>query len=538
MAVSRVLPHNLEAEQSVLGCVLMDQELQSELLTELKEGDFYNESHKTIFNAMCEIYNQSKPVDLITLCDKLDGDGKLEQVGGISYVTDLTGVIPSTANYRSYFDIVRRDGILRAFIRSANKILEDCYGSSDSDASLSLAEKSIYDISAENDTSTLSLLSEKLGDVLHKFEEIGKDSNAFAGLKSGFIEMDKFTNGFRRGNLIILAARPSNGKTTLAMNIVENAAIQSDAVCAVFALEMTKEELAQRMLCSISGVDNGRAIRGQIDEEGWQKLWAARKKLSDRKIFVDDTSITTPGEILSKCRRLKSKQGRLDLIVVDHIQLMEVQKGGTKRGDNRQQEITQISRNLKMIAKELDVPVIALSQLSRLVTNRTGQKPVLSDLRESGAIEQDADIVMFIHRPDKVAEESEIAKGKVMKNVAEILIEKNRAGSTGSFELLFKGGNTKFVDLPKDYKSQFETVQTGGGRDMPPAPEDIDDAPFDPDNATSFAPPEDEGTFTPPDDVFDASELFEKMPKGERGSTEQNGDNDIKVGQTDINDIF
>ena len=537
MATSRVLPHNLEAEQSVLGCVLMDQELQSELLTELKEGDFYNESHKTIFNAMCDIYNQSKPVDLITLCDKLDGEGKLDQVGGIAYVTDLTGVIPSTANYRSYFEIVRRDGILRALIRSANKILEDCYGSSDSDASLSLAEKSIYDISAENDTSTLSLLSEKLGDVLHKFEEIGKDQNAFAGLKSGFTEMDKFTNGFRRGNLIILAARPSNGKTTLAMNIVENAAIQSDAVCAVFALEMTKEELAQRMLCSISGVDNGRAIRGQIDEDGWKKLWAARKKLSDRKIFVDDTSITTPGEILSKCRRLKSKQGKLDLIVVDHIQLMEVQKGGTKRGDNRQQEITQISRNLKMIAKELDVPVIALSQLSRLVTNRTGQKPVLSDLRESGSIEQDADIVMFIHRPDKVAEESEIAKGKVMKNVAEILIEKNRAGSTGSFELLFKGGNTKFVDLPKDYKAQFETVQTGGGRGIPPMPEDVEDAPFDADNAQSYEPPAgDEGMFTPPEDgVFNASELFEKMPSGDANNSEPS---EIKIGQTDIDEIF
>ena len=349
--------------------------------------------------------------------------------------------------------------------------------------------------------------------------------------------MDKFTNGFRRGNLIILAARPSNGKTTLAMNIVENAAIQSDAVCAVFALEMTKEELAQRMLCSISGVDNGRAIRGQIDEDGWKKLWAARKKLSDRKIFVDDTSITTPGEILSKCRRLKSKQGRLDLIVVDHIQLMEVQKGGTKRGDNRQQEITQISRNLKMIAKELDVPVIALSQLSRLVTNRTGQKPVLSDLRESGSIEQDADIVMFIHRPDKVAEESEIAKGKVMKNVAEILIEKNRAGSTGSFELLFKGGNTKFVDLPKDYKAQFETVQTGGGRGIPPMPEDVEDAPFDADNAPSYEPPAgDEGMFTPPEDgVFNASELFEKMPSGDANNSESS---EIKIGQTDIDEIF
>jgi len=476
MPASRVLPHNLEAEQSVLGCILMDQDLQSELITDITTDDLYIEAHKDIFTAMCEIYGQSKPIDLVTLSDKLDSSGKLELVGGISYLTDLTSVIPSTANYRSYLEIVKRDGTLRKLIRSANKILEDSYASSDSDASLSLAEKLVYDISAEHDTSTLTPITDNFGDVLHKFEEISKDANAFAGLKSGFKMMDEYTNGFRRGNLIILAARPSNGKTTLAMNIVENCAMQSGAVCAVFALEMTKEELAQRMLCSVSGVDNGDAIRGNLDDEGWQRLWAARKKLAETKIFVDDTSITTPAEILSKCRRLKSKQG-LDLIVVDHIQLMEITKAG-KRSDNRQQEITEISRNLKMIAKELDVPVIALSQLSRQVTGRKGQKPVLSDLRESGSIEQDADIVMFIHRPDKVAEEDEIAKGKVMKNVAEILIEKNRAGSIGSFELLFKGGNTKFVDMPADYKSQFE-IQHAGTPERRPLNSDLESAPFD-----------------------------------------------------------
>ncbi len=289
---------------------------------------------------------------------------------------------------------------------------------------------------------------------------MSKDANAFTGLKSGFKMMDKYFNGFRRGNLIILAARPSNGKTTLAMNIVENAALQSNAVCAVFSLEMTKDELAQRMMCSVSGVSSEQIITGGADEEAWRKIWTARKKLNDVKIYIDDTSITTPQEILSKCRRLKSKVG-LDLVVVDHIQLMEVRKGGVKRSDNRQQEITEISRNLKMIAKELDVPVLALSQLSRLVTGRKGQRPVLSDLRESGAIEQDADIVMFIHRPDKVAEEEEIAKGKVARNVAEILVEKNRSGATGSFELLFSGGTTKFVDMPADYKSRGDIYHAG-----------------------------------------------------------------------------
>ena len=338
MSASRVLPHNLEAEQSILGCILIDNDLQSELITELKTDDFYVEAHKDIFTAMSEIYSNSQPIDLVTLSDKLDGAGKLEMVGGISYLTDLTSVIPSTAHHRSYLEIVKRDGTLRKLIRSATKIIEESYDSVDSDASLSIAEKLIYDISAEHDTSTLTLISEEFANVLHKFDEIGKDANAFAGLKSGFKAMDDYTNGFRRGNLIILAARPSNGKTTLAMNIVENAAVQSNAVCAVFALEMTKEELAQRMLCSISGVDNNDAIKGNLDDDGWKRLWAARKKLAETKIYVDDTSITTPGEVLSKCRRLKSKVG-LDLIVIDHIQLMEITKSG-KRTDNRQQEIT------------------------------------------------------------------------------------------------------------------------------------------------------------------------------------------------------
>ena len=487
----RVLPHNLEAEQSILGCILMDPELQSELLTELNEDDFYEESHKNIFGAMREIYNKGKPIDFITLSDKLENMAKLDAVGGMAYLSEIANIVPSAANHRFYSEIVRRDSVLRKLIRSANKIIEDSYASDDSDGSLSMAEKLIYDISAEHDTSSLNPINNSFDDIIKEFEEINKDASAHAGLRSGFKEMDSFTNGFRKGNLIILAARPSNGKTTLAMNIVENAALQSGAVCAVFALEMTTAELAKRMLCSISGVSNNDATRGNLDENSWAKLWAARKKLASAKIFVDDTSITTPAEILSKCRRLKSKNG-LDLIVVDHIQLMEVAKGGVKRGDNRQQEITEISRNLKMIAKELDVPVIALSQLSRLVTGRKGQRPMLSDLRESGAIEQDADIVMFIHRPDKVMEAEDTGtsgnKNAVMKNVAEILVEKNRAGEVGSFKLLFKGDNTKFVDLPAGYshpEQREERPQRSHGEpapideaslyglptDMPPAPD-------------------------------------------------------------------
>ena len=251
---------------------------------------------------------------------------------------------------------------------------------------------------------------------------------------------------------MILAARPSIGKTTLSMNIVENVAVRENAVCAVFALEMTKEELAQRMVCAVSNVSNQDAVNGKLEDDDWRKLWEAQKIISNTKIYVDDTSMTNCAEILSKCRRLKSREGRLDLIVVDHIQLMNAEKSS----DSRQQEVTEISRGLKMIAKELNVPVLALSQLSRSITGRKGQRPMLSDLRESGAIEQDADVVMFIHRPDLAAEDKELESGKIKKNVAEIIVAKNRAGECNSFDLLFKGEKSKFINPPAGYMENQE----------------------------------------------------------------------------------
>ncbi len=478
---TNAMPYNLEAEQSVLGSILIDMELQYEIISKLKEEDFYLESHKLIFSAMYQISSVNTPVDLVTLSDVMEKNATLEKAGGMDYLTSLARTTPSAANYNYYLDIVKRDSTLRKLIRSADKISDDARNSNDYRKSVGFAEKCIYDISEQLDTSSLTNINGSFNKILDKFENIQKNKDYFQGLKTGFTELDKLTNGLHTGNLIILAARPSIGKTTLAMNIVENIAIKEKAVCAVFALEMTKEELAQRMMCSVANVSNQSALKGKLEDEDWQKLWQAQKILNDTKIFVDDTSMTTCAEILSKCRRLKSREGSLGLVVVDHIQLMNA----IKQSDSRQQEITEISRGLKMISKELDVPVIALSQLSRLVTGRKGQKPVLSDLRESGAIEQDADIVMFIHRPDLAAEEKEIEQGKVKKNVAQIIIAKNRAGECRDFDLLFKGENSKFINPPANYindiqipaergkKRDFERISDG---DVPPVSDD--DAPL------------------------------------------------------------
>ena len=451
-----VLPYNLEAEQSVLGSILIDMELQYEIVSKLRENDFYLESHKLIFASIASLNAKNRPVDVVTLSDDMEKCATLEKAGGMDYITELAKSTPSAANYQYYLDIVKRDSTLRKLIRGADEIIKEAQNSSDHMRSVAFAEKSVYDISEQLDNSTLTNLNKEFTGILKKYENIQKDKDYFQGLKTGFTGLDNLTNGLHAGNLVILAARPSIGKTTFAMNIVENVAIREKAVCAVFALEMTKEELGQRMICSVSNVSNQDAVKGKLQDEDWQKLWEAQKILGETKIYVDDTSMTTCPEILSKCRRLKSREGKLDLIVVDHIQLMNA----VKQSDSRQQEVTEISRGLKMIAKELSVPVLALSQLSRQITSRKGQRPELSDLRESGAIEQDADIVMFIHRPDKVADDKEVEQGKVKKNVAEIILAKNRAGECNSFELLFKGERSKFINMPADYVADMQVPYT------------------------------------------------------------------------------
>ena len=442
-----VVPHNIEAEQSLLGCLLFDREIQLEVMPSLVVDDFYAESHKHIFEAMDSIYKSNNAIDLVTVCDELEKNALLNEAGGISYVTQLTNMIPSAANYKYYLDIVKRDGVLRKLIRSSQEIIADAIVSTDSDETVASAEKKLFDISTTLDTSTMVKIDSVVPQVIDKFNAINKDKNAFQGLKTGFKSLDYLLNGLHKTDLILLAARPAMGKTSFAMNIVENIAVNENKVCAVFSLEMGREQLAQRMLCSLAEVSMQDALKGKLDKDKWERLIKAQAQLNTAKIFIDDSSMVTPSEILSKCRRLKRRYG-LDLVMIDYLQLMNGSKN--KNQDNRQQEISEISRSMKILAKEIEVPVIALSQLSRSVESRTGHKPQLSDLRESGAIEQDADIVMFIHRPDKAASEKELAEGAVQQNVAEILVAKHRNGATaenGEIKLYFNGGCTKFMNL-------------------------------------------------------------------------------------------
>ncbi len=435
------MPHSLEAEQSLLGCLLIDTKIQVEIFAYLKEEDFYAESHKYIFNAMAEIVKNNQPIDLVTLTDMLEKRGDLVQAGGIAYLTELTNIMPSSASYARYLDIVTRDSMLRKLIHGSTGIIEECKQSTDKNQALAFAERTIFDISETADTSEMVRVDEVIPGVMNMIDELTNNPNAYKGLKTNFHGVDETLNGLNKSDLIILAARPAVGKTSLAMNIVENLALQGN-VCAVFSLEMSKEQLTQRLLCSVAGVSMSNMLRGKLIRQEWLRLNKAKQLLADAKIFVDDSTLITPQEILSKCRRLKRKVG-LDFIMIDYIQLMT---SANKKADNRQQEISEISRYLKILAKEINVPVLALSQLSRAVESRKG-RPQLSDLRESGAIEQDADIVMFIHRPDKNATEKELAEGSVQPNVAEIIVEKNRHGKTDTVKLYFKGECTKFLNL-------------------------------------------------------------------------------------------
>lgn len=438
----RDIPHNLEAEQALLGCLMIDPVVATEVFSSLKEDDFYSESNKYIFNAMDRLVRENKVVDLVTLTDELEKEGNLENAGGIAYLTELTNFMPSTANYREYLEIVSRDSLLRKLIKGSSEIITDCRTSKDKSASLAFAEKKIFDISGSVETSKLVRIDSVIPDVLMKIDMASSDKSALRGIRTRYKGLDSLTDGLHKSDLIILAARPSVGKTSFAMNIVGNVAMQGYS-CAVFSLEMSKEQIVQRLLCSVADVSLSHVSRGEMTQQEWTKFMRANEILSKANIYIDDSAMITPQEVLSQCRRLKAKQG-LDLVMIDYIQLMS--NGKITKDDSRQREISDISRNLKILAKEINVPVIALSQLSRAVETRKG-RPQLSDLRESGAIEQDADIVMFIHRPDKGADPKEIDSGNIKKNVAQILVEKHRNGATGMVELYFDGEKTKFLNI-------------------------------------------------------------------------------------------
>ncbi len=476
---NNVMPNHLDAEQALLGCMLIDNEILPDVLEKLSDEDFYQESHQYILSAMKMNYNSHRPVDLVTLIDKLETEGNLEKAGGVAYLTDLTQNTPSSANYNTYFDIVRRDSVNRKLIRAAREIIKYSQTSDDSLKSVQYAESLIYDISRTNDSSSVKDIRESDGidRVINKFQLLAENKDAYRGVMTGFTRLDRLTNGLQKTDLIVIAARPGMGKTSIAMNIIENAALNCDKVCAVFSLEMPETQIIQRLMCSYAGVSMSKALSGELTPNEWKKLAKAIEKMRRSRINIDDSSRVTPAEILSKCRRIKAKNnGQLDLIMIDYIQLMS---SGKKSGEvNRTQEVAEITRELKIMAKELNVPVIALSQLRRMQT----KEPQLSDLRESGAIEQDADIVMFINRPDVTATDEEIKKNNIVKGMADLIIAKHRNGGLDRIKLRFKGELTKFVN-PEPDDDISEPVYDNADDNLPPPPDSAPDENF---NAEDF----------------------------------------------------
>ncbi|MCD8205425.1 MAG: replicative DNA helicase [Clostridia bacterium] len=484
MADGLTMPASLEAEQSLLGCMIIDNDICVDVLESLDEIDFYQQSHKYILECMKEIYAERKPVDLVTLSDKMETKQYLDKCGGMEYLTEIASSIPTAANFRHYFDIVRRDSTNRALIRAAGEIQKNAMTVDDAESNIAAAEKLVYDISETRDTSTMKDIrtSGGVAEVMDKFQLIHNDKNALKGVMSGFSGLDRLTNGFQKGDLIVIAARPGMGKTSLSMNIVENAITGSQkAVCVVFSLEMPQIQILQRLVCSNAHVSMKKALAGELLPEDWKNLAKAQARLEECSLFIDDSSRMTPAEVLSKCRRIKASEKRLDLVMVDYIQLMT--PGANYRlTENRSEEVGRITRELKIIAKELDVPILALSQLRRIEGNK---EPQLSDLRESGAIEQDADIVMFINRPDVNLSAKEladsVASGAVVKDEAQLKIAKHRNGETGTVKLHFNGEFTQFVSAAtsteEDYaSSKFSSAKSKS--DAAPKNFDDDNTPF------------------------------------------------------------
>jgi len=437
--MQRIPPNSIEAEQSVLGAMLLDKEAIS-VAAEILEGeDFYREVHSEIFQAVVSIFNDGEPVDLITLTDRLKSRKTIEAIGGPAYLAKLMDVVPITHNIGYYAKIVKEKSILRKLIKSSNIIVSKCYDNAEDPASIvDEAEKSIFDISLSRSTQGFIPIKKILASNFDRIEELYLNKGKITGVPTGFADLDSKLSGLQKSDLILIASRPSMGKSSLMMNIVQNASVKEKFPAAIFSLEMSKEQLSQRLLCSEALIDAHRLRTGDITEDEWIKLARAMGILSDKPIFIDDTPAITVTEMRAKCRRLKIEHG-LGLVLVDYLQLMQ----GSGRYDNRQQEISDISRSLKALAKELEVPVVALSQLSRAPEMRADHRPILSDLRESGAIEQDADVVMFLYRDEYYHPDTE------KRNIGEVIIAKQRNGPTGIVELVWLGQFTKFADKSK-----------------------------------------------------------------------------------------
>ncbi|PKR77413.1 replicative DNA helicase [Halalkalibacillus sediminis] len=446
----RTPPHNIEAEQSVLGAVFLEPNAIVSASEILEADDFYRISHQRLFETMVRLTDKGEPIDLVTITTELSDLQILDEVGGVSYLTDIANSVPTAANIEYYARIVQEKSMLRRIISAATNIVTNTYEESEEvEDVLDYAEKTMLDVSQSKTSSKFRNIKDVLINVYDNIEQLHHHDEDVTGVPTGYKDLDHITSGFQKNDLIIIAARPSVGKTAFALNISQNVAVNAQENVAIFSLEMGAEQLVMRMLCAEGNIDAQRLRTGSLQSEDWGKLTMAMGSLSDAGIFIDDTPGVKVNEIRSKCRRLKQEQG-IGMVMIDYLQL--IQGSGNSR-ENRQQEVSEISRQLKALARELEVPVVALSQLSRGVEQRQDKRPMMSDLRESGSIEQDADIIGFLYRDDYYDDESE------NENIIEIIIAKQRNGPIGTVELAFVKEYNKFVDLDRRY----------GEADVPPA---------------------------------------------------------------------
>jgi len=435
----RVPPHNLEAEESVIGSCLLSREAIADVLEIVDAADFYKPAHTEIFNAILELYGKGEPIDAVTLADELRRRSTLDQVGGKPYIFTLVQSVPTPGSAAHYARIVEEHALLRRLIDASHRISDIAYQiPEDVDEAVDHSEDLIYQVSQRRATGDFRALKDLLTENMEMVEKLYEQGSSITGLPTGFHDLDALTAGLQPSNLVIVAARPAMGKSSLAVTMAQHIAVEEQTPVVIFSLEMSKNELVQRLMCSEARVDSNRLRRGALQDSDWPKLSHALGRLAEAPIFIDDTANVTIMEMRAKCRRLKSKHG-LGLVIVDYLQLMQP----SKRTDNRVQEVSEISRNLKLLARELDLPVIAVSQLSRNLEHRTDKRPLLADLRDSGSIEQDADLVIFIYR-DEVYNPDTTQKG-----IAEVHVAKHRNGPIGKIDLAFLDHYTKFANLAR-----------------------------------------------------------------------------------------
>jgi len=433
----RTLPHNPEAERTVLGAILVDNQAFSSAAEILNREDFYREAHRRIFDAMAALAERSQPIDLVTLKDELHRQSALEAAGGASYLAGLVDGVPRITSVEHWSRIIKEKAVVRNLIHAGNRIVHACYEGEDEAATLlDQAEKSIFDIAERRIRAGFVSMREIVKESFRTIDQLSQSKEVVTGLATGFVDIDEMTSGLQKGDLVIVAGRPAMGKTSFCLNIAQHVALRVGETVGLFSLEMSKEQLALRLLCADARIDAHKLRTGKLNEKDWARLAKAYTDISQSKLFIDDSATISPLEMRAKCRRLKAEFG-LGLVIVDYLQLVTA----AGRVENRQQELSAISRSMKGLAKELGVPVIALSQLSRAPEARTDRRPQLSDLRESGAIEQDADIVMFIYR------EEEYKPSDENRGIAEIIIGKQRNGPTGSRKLAFIKEFTRFENL-------------------------------------------------------------------------------------------